>query len=113
MYLTWYQVVVKTSNIRAADTNANVYIRINGTTGWIEKELNNEEDNFETGRLVVLAIVTTEPALHCAHCFNPAHLQRLISNYPAGYSVSCVTIYKDHFRCVSSIITEKIALLHV
>ena len=56
MYLTWYQVVVKTSNVHAADTNANVYIRINGTTGYIEKHLDNEEDNFEKGRLVVLAI---------------------------------------------------------
>ena len=57
MYLTWYQVIVKTSNVRAADTNANVYIRINGTTGYIEKRLDNEGiDDFEKGRLVVLAI---------------------------------------------------------
>jgi len=27
-----------------------VYIRINGTTGYIEEKLDNEEDNFEKGR---------------------------------------------------------------
>ena len=50
LYLTWYQVVVKTGNVNGADTNAHVYIRINGTTGYIEKEIDNEEDNYETGR---------------------------------------------------------------
>ena len=79
MYLTWYQVVVKTSNIRAADTNANVYIRINGTTGYIEKELDNEEDNFEKGRLVVLAIVTTETAFSV----NTANIVSTVHTYSA------------------------------
>lgn len=79
MYLTWYQVVVKTSNIRAADTNANVYIRINGTTGYIEKELDNEEDNFEKGRLVVLAIVTSGPAFSV----NTANIVSTVHTYSA------------------------------
>ena len=50
VYLTWYQVVVKTGNIESAGTDADVYIRINGTTGYIEKEIDNEKNNFENGR---------------------------------------------------------------
>ena len=50
LYLTWYQVVVKTGNVNGAGTNANVYIRINGTTGYIEKQIDDEEDNYEKGR---------------------------------------------------------------
>jgi len=49
VYLTWYQVVVKTGTVDGAGTDANVYIRINGTTGYIEKEIDNEEDNREKG----------------------------------------------------------------
>jgi len=43
-------VVVKTGTVDGAGTDANVYIRINGTTGYIEKEIDNEEDNREKGR---------------------------------------------------------------
>lgn len=50
MFLTWYQVIVRTGSVSGADTNVNVYIRINGTTGYIEKLLDDEEDNFEIGR---------------------------------------------------------------
>jgi len=50
VYLTWYQVVVKTGNIEAAGTDAYVYIVINGTTGYIEKILDDANDNFEKGR---------------------------------------------------------------
>lgn len=49
VYLTWYQVVVNTGNVEGAGTNANVYIRINGTTGYIENQIDNEEDNYEKG----------------------------------------------------------------
>ena len=42
--------LVKTGNVAGADTNAHVYIRINGTTGYIENEIDNEKDNFEKGR---------------------------------------------------------------
>jgi len=48
--MTWYQVVVKTGNITNAGTDAYVYIRINGTTGYIEQELDTEGDDFEKGR---------------------------------------------------------------
>ena len=51
MYLTWYQVVVKTGSVNGADTDADVYIRINGTTGYIEKLIDDEGRNdFEKGR---------------------------------------------------------------
>jgi len=43
-------VIVKTGSEHAADTDANVHIRINGTTGYIEEKLDNEDDNFEKGR---------------------------------------------------------------
>ena len=63
MYLTWYQVLVKTGSVRDAGTDANVYIRINGTAGYIEKELDNKGiDDFVKGRLVDLAI--SNPALN-------------------------------------------------
>ena len=50
VHLTWYQVSVKTGSVDGAGTNADVYIRINGTTGYIEKELDNPGDDFEEGR---------------------------------------------------------------
>ena len=42
--------VVKTGTVVDAGTDANVYIRINGTIGYIEKQIDNEEDNYEKGR---------------------------------------------------------------
>ena len=42
--------VVKTGSVDGAGTDANVYIRINGTTGYIEKAIDDEEDNHENGR---------------------------------------------------------------
>ena len=50
VYLTMYQVVVKTGSVDGAGTDADVYIRINGTTGYIEKELETPGDDFEEGR---------------------------------------------------------------
>ena len=46
--------VVKTGTVHGAATDAYVYIRINGTTGYTAKKLDNEEDNFEKGKLVGL-----------------------------------------------------------
>jgi len=43
-------VVVKTGNIEGAGTDAYVYIRINGTTGYIETQIDDEKNNFEKGR---------------------------------------------------------------
>ena len=48
--LTWYQVVVKTGTRHGASTNANVYIRINGTAGYIESLIDDEKNNFGKGR---------------------------------------------------------------
>ena len=42
--------VVKTGTVDDASTDGHVYIRINGTTGYIEKEIDNEANNFEKGR---------------------------------------------------------------
>ena len=50
VYLTWYQVVVKTGSAHGAGTDSNVYIRINGTTGYIEKQIDNPGNDFEEGR---------------------------------------------------------------
>ena len=50
LYLTWYKVVVKTGTVDGADTDANVYIRINGTTGYIEREIDGPGNDFEEGR---------------------------------------------------------------
>ena len=51
MYLTWYQVVVKTGSVNDSGTDDDVYIRINGTTGYIEKLIDDEGRNdFEKGR---------------------------------------------------------------
>ena len=50
LYSTWYKVVVKTGTVDGADTDANVYIRINGTTGYIEREIDGPGNDFEEGR---------------------------------------------------------------
>ena len=42
--------VVKTGSVYGAGTDADVYIRINGTTGYIEKYLDEEGDDFKRGR---------------------------------------------------------------
>ena len=42
--------VVKTGNVKGAGTDDYVYIRINGTTGFIEKNIDDEKNNFEKGR---------------------------------------------------------------
>ncbi|MFE7541015.1 PLAT/LH2 domain-containing protein [Streptomyces platensis] len=45
-----YRIAVYTGNKDGAGTDANVYITINGTRGFVKHKLDNSEDNFERGK---------------------------------------------------------------
>lgn len=45
-----YRIAVYTGNDADAGTDANVYITINGTRGFVKHKLDNSENNFESGK---------------------------------------------------------------